>query len=86
MILHTSIIYILRFLAGIDSATWARVLDWVRQAEHDLQALATGAERKDWVVAQLRTAMPNLGQWVVDLLVGLAAGYCGRKGWIHLSK
>lgn len=86
MILHTCICYVLRFLAGIDSATWAKTLEWVRQAEHDLEALQTGGQRREWVVAQLRAAMPGLGQWVVDMLVGLAAGYAGRKGWIHLSK
>lgn len=86
MILHTCIIYILRFLAGVSGAQWAQVLEWVRAAEHDLTALTTGEQRKAWVLGQMHDALPHVGQWVLDLLVGLAAGYAGRKGWIHLSK
>lgn len=86
MILHTCIIYILRFLAGVNGETWGRVLDWVKTAETDMDALTNGAQRKSWVIDQLQTAAPHLGQWALDLLVGLAAGYAGKRGWIHLSK
>ena len=86
MILHTCILYVLRFLAGIKSETWEKTLVWVREAEHDITALTDGSQRREWVAGQLKAAAPTLGQWVVDLLVGLAAGYAGRRGWIHLSR
>lgn len=86
MILHTCILYVLRFLAGVKPATWERTLSWVREAEHDITALADGAQRREWVAGQLKAAAPALGQWAVDLLAGLAAGYAARRGWIHLSR
>ena len=86
MLLHTCIIYILRFLAGVNGSQWSQVLDWVKSAETDMQALTTGSQRKAWVMEQLRSIAPKLGQWALDMIVGLAAGYAGRKGWIHLSK
>ena len=86
MLLHTCIIYILRFLAGVNGSQWSQVLDWVKSAETDMQALTTGSQRKAWVMEQLRSIAPKLGPWALDLIVGLAAGYAGRRGWIHLSK
>ena len=86
MLLHTCIIYILRFLAGVNGSQWSQVLELVKVAEKDLEALTTGDQRKAWVMGQLRSIAPKLGQWALDLIVGLAAGYAGRKGWIHLSK
>ena len=86
MLLHTCIIYILRFLAGVNGSQWSQVLELVKVAEKDLEALTTGSQRKAWVLSKLHDAMPHVGQWTLDLLVGLAAGYAGKKGWIHLSK
>lgn len=78
------LIRVARWAADIDRDDWERVLEWVRAAEK-LTHL-TGPQRKEWVQEHIRTHWKVVAGWALDVVVGMAAGYLGRKGEIHLSK
>ena len=74
--------HILAWIAGLTAEQWDAVLGWVIEAE---KAIVGGTFKKAWVVEQLKKAWPKFAQWAVDAIIGLATGYAGKKGWIHLG-
>ena len=81
--LSTLIRWVLAKLAGISAKNWEQVVEWVVQAEHNLE---DGELRRNWVAHQIKEAWPLIGQWLVDALLGLACGFASKRGWISLSK
>lgn len=58
------------------------IVDLIMEAEDKFD---TGEERAAWVKAQARELLRISAPYLVDIVVGLAVGWLGRLGFIHLK-
>jgi hypothetical protein len=65
---------ILGWLAGITAEQWQAALSFVMAAHRDTRG-RTGEEKRDWVLARLRLAYPDLGGSALNMLLELAVGW-----------
>lgn len=61
---------------------FAKVLDLVREAEEKFES---GVDKSEYVKTQAKQALRISAPYLVDLVVGLAVGYLGKKGDIKLG-
>lgn len=70
---------------GQPGVSWEDVefaINLIRAAEKDL---ATGAQRREWVVSQLRAARDNMLPHILELVFWIALNIARQKGFIRLG-
>jgi hypothetical protein len=76
------VIWILKLLAGLKKEDWKQTVDWVVEAEGNLD---TGKERGEWVKEKAKEAFDHLAPYAIEAAIGLAVGYAAKKGMIHVN-
>ena len=67
---------------GLSWDDFTQAVEWIKKAEFDF---GTGAERREWVMKQIRDGLKKSLPWIQELLFSIALNYANRLGDIKLG-
>lgn len=80
------IVFVIRIVSFFQANKrhFQQVVDLIMEAEDKLSD-KPGEERGAWVKEQARQLLDISAPYLIDIIVGLAVGWLGKNGYIHLK-
>ena len=76
---QTILEFVITSFLGVLPSVWTKAKDLVTLAEERFPTAGSGADRKAWVLSELKIAYGGLKQHVYDAVVGLAVEMVKKK-------